>query len=185
MNFYAFLDPPRSRIERPWTSTRDVVFLDYDGVLHRGDTYRTRSGIVSSASHIRLFEFADVLNELLVPYPGVELVLSTNWVKTLSFNEARDAMPLEALRRRVRGATYHTHFHDAHKWNGVPRGAQILRYVERHRLVRWLALDDRSDGFGVYGGHLVLCDLDRGLGDIAVQAQLAVALEMQFGAREG
>ncbi|RIJ85285.1 hydrolase [Ralstonia solanacearum] len=181
MNFDAFLGPPPSRIERPWTSTRCVVFVDYDGVLHRGDAYRTRSGIVSSASHIRLFEFADILNELLVPYPGVELVLSTNWVKTLSFNEARDAMPLEELRRRVRGATYHSRFDDAYRWNGIARGTQILRYVSRHRLVRWLAIDDRNDGFGDYAGHLVHCDLNHGLGDFVVQEQLKAALHMQFG----
>ncbi|KGX47866.1 hypothetical protein Y600_6016 [Burkholderia pseudomallei MSHR3709] len=32
--------PPPSRVDRPWTSTRDVIFLGYDGVVHRGDAYR-------------------------------------------------------------------------------------------------------------------------------------------------
>lgn len=85
------------------------------------------------------------------------------------------------LRERVRGSTYHTRFDDAHRWNGIARGAQILRYVERHRLVRWLALDDQGDGFGEYVGHLVRCDLNRGLGDFVVQEQLKAALHMQFG----
>ena len=156
--------------------------MDYDGVLHRGDAYRTRGGIVSSdPGRIRLFEFADVLNELLAPYPDVELVLATSWVKVLGFNLARDALPVEGLRQRVRGATYHTRFHDAHKWNGIARGEQILRYVSRHRLVRWLALDDHDEGFGDYSGHLVRSDLDRGLGDVVVQGQLRAALRMQFG----
>jgi len=182
MNFDAFLGPPPSRIERPWTSTRCVVFVDYDGVLHRGDAYRTRSGIVSSdPDNIRLFEFADILNGLLAPYPGVELVLSTSWVKVVGFNRARNALPVAELRERVRGATYHTRFDDAYRWNGIARGAQILRYVERHRLVRWVAIDDQCAGFGDYSGNLVLCDLDRGLGEVAVQEQLKVALHMQFG----
>lgn len=185
MNFSAFLGPPPSRIERPWTSTRDVVFLDFDGVLHRGDAYRTRNGIVSSApGRIELFEFADILSELLMPYPDVELVLSTSWVKVLGFNEARDAMPLAELRSRVRGATFHSRFHDAHLWNGISRGQQILRYVERHRLVRWLALDDQCEGYGDYAGHLVPCDIDRALGDVAVQEQLKAALRTQFGTHE-
>ncbi|MDO3622830.1 HAD domain-containing protein [Ralstonia pseudosolanacearum] len=179
------LEPPPSRIERPWTSNRLVVFLDYDGVLHRGDAFRTRQGIVSSdPKRIKLFEFADVLNELLAPYPHVELVLATSWVKVLGFNEARDAMPLAELRKRVRGATYHSRFDDAHLWNGVPRGQQILRYVARHRLVHWLAIDDRADGFGDYAGHLVRCDLDQGLGDVVVQGRLQAALCMQFGSHE-
>lgn len=175
-------EPPPSRIDRPWTSTRSVVFLDYDGVLHRGDAYRTRAGIVSSApGRIELFEFADVLNRLLQPYPHVEVVLSTSWVKVLGFNKARDALPVAELRRRVVGATFHTKFDDAYRWNGIKRGEQILRYVSRHRLVRWLAIDDQGDGFGDYGGHLVQCDIDLGLGDIAVQERLRVALRMQFG----
>lgn len=117
-------------------------------------------------------------------YPGVELVLSTSWVRVLGYNRARDALPIAELRERVRGATYHTRFSDAHRWNGIPRGAQILRYVERHRLVRWLALDDQGDGFGDYGGHLGLCDLDHGLGDSGVQERLKNALRKQFGLDE-
>ncbi len=169
-------------MHRPWTSTRRVLFVDYDGVLHRGDAYRIRGSIVSSdPANIRLFEFADVLSELLAPYPSLEIVLSTSWVKVLGYNRARDAMPVEELRRRVRGATYHSRFDDRHLWNGVARGAQVLRYVARHRLVHWLAIDDRSDGFGEYVGHLVLCDPNQGLGDVTVQEQLKAALRLQFG----
>ncbi|WP_459190556.1 HAD domain-containing protein [Ralstonia pseudosolanacearum] len=175
-------EPPPSRVDRPWTSTRAVLFLDFDGVLHRGDAYRTRAGIVSSdPSRIQLFEFADVLKELLRPYPHVELVLSTSWVKVLGYNRARGALPVAELRRRTAGATYHTHFDDAYRWNGIPRGEQILRYVGRHRLVRWLAIDDHSEGFGEYTAHLVLCDIDRALGDVAVQERLKAALRIQFG----
>ncbi|MFS6652664.1 HAD domain-containing protein, partial [Staphylococcus aureus] len=115
------------------------------------DAYRTRAGIVSSApGQIELFEFAGMFNEFLAPYPHVELVLSTSWVKVLGYNRARDAIPVAELRERVAGATYHSKFDDAYRWNGIKRGEQILRYVSRHRLVRWLAIDDRNDGFGVY-----------------------------------
>lgn len=175
-------EPPPSRVPRPWTSSRCVVFLDYDGVLHRGDAYRTRNGIISSnPGSIELFEYADVLNALLAPYPNIEIVLATSWVRVLGYNRARDALPVVELRQRVCGATYHSRFDDAYRWNGIARGAQILRYVERHRLVRWLAIDDQSQGFGDYAGHLVSCELNRGLGDVVVQDQLRAALRMEFG----
>jgi hypothetical protein len=163
-------------------SDRQVLFLDYDGVLHRGGAYRTKRGIISSdPTHIKLFEYADVLAAILAPYPSVELVLSTSWLKVLGFNRARSALPVPELRAKVVGATYHSGFHDAHFWNGIPRGVQVLRYVNRHRLVHWLALDDIDDGLDDEPGHLVHCHSDQGLGDPNVQEVLKATLHTQFG----
>ncbi|WP_250481722.1 HAD domain-containing protein [Caballeronia sp. NCTM5] len=160
-----------------WQSNRKVLFLDYDGVVHRGEAYRTRRGIVSSdPSRIKLFEYADVLAEMLAPYEAVEIVLSTTWVKVLGFNRARAALPLEELRDKVAGATYHTHFHDAQRWYDIPRGQQVLRYVRNHRLARWLALDDRSDGFESVKDNLVLCDPAKALGNKDTQEALRMRL---------
>jgi len=128
-----------------------------------------------------LFEYAEVLAEILAPYPSVELVLSTSWVKVLGFNRARSALPVAELRARVVGATFHSRFHDAYFWNGIARGVQVLRYVNRHRLVRWLALDDLDDGFDDEPGRLVHCDEDQGLGDPNIQEVLKGALHAQFG----
>ncbi|SIT45672.1 conserved hypothetical protein [Paraburkholderia ribeironis] len=166
--------------ERTWASTRSVLFVDFDGVLHRGDAYRTSRGIVSSHPSIELFEYASVLAEALVPYPDVEIVLSTSWVKVLGFTRARDSLPLPELRHRVRGATFHTQFHDSYVWNEIPRGEQVRRYVTRHRLVKWLAIDDRDDGFETVLSNLVLCDVETALGDAGVQAILKAALHDTF-----
>ena len=175
--------PTRSLVQGTWTSARGVLFLDYDGVLHRGDAYRTKRGIISSdPTCIKLFEYAEVLAEILAAYPHVELVLSTSWVKALGFNRARSALPVTELRARVVGATYHSQFHDAYFWNGIARGTQVLRYVNRHRLVRWLALDDRDDGFDFEPSRLVHCDKEQGLGDPNTQEVLKAALHAQFGA---
>jgi hypothetical protein len=160
-----------------WTSYRKVLMLDFDGVVHRGDAYRTKRGIVSSdPSRIRLFEHAEVLADALEPYPDVEIVLSTSWVKVLGFDRARAALPVKALRDRVVGATYHSKFYDAHLWYGIPRGKQVLRYVTRHRLVKWLAIDDRRDGFEASMSNLVQCDPDRALGDESVREALKTGL---------
>ncbi|WP_429558748.1 HAD domain-containing protein [Paraburkholderia youngii] len=80
------------------------------------------------------------------------------------------------LRARVVGATYHSRFQDASAWQDIPRGTQVLRYVERHSLVRWLAIDDGDDGFGsVARDHLILCDEERGLGDADWAATIILA----------
>ncbi|WP_233832845.1 HAD domain-containing protein [Paraburkholderia sp. ZP32-5] len=163
-------------------SDRQVLFLDYDGVLHRGGAYRTKRGIISSdPTHIKLFEYADVLAAILAPYPSVELVLSTSWVKGLGFNRARSALPAADLRAKVVWATYHSRFHDAYFWDGMARGILVLGYVNRHRLVHWLALDDMDDGFDDEPGRPVHCDPDEGLGDPDIQEGLKAALYAQFG----
>src|ERR1700692_2034672 len=84
---------------------RQVLFVDYDGSLHRFGAYRTRRGIVSSnPATVELFEFAPLLAELIEPYPQVEIVLSTSWVRVLGFRRARAELPVESLRQRVVGA---------------------------------------------------------------------------------
>jgi HAD domain in Swiss Army Knife RNA repair proteins len=163
-------------------SGRQVLFVDYDGSLHRFGAYRTRGGIVSSSpATVELFEFAPLLAELLEPYPQVEIVLSTSWVRVLGFRRAKAALPLESLRQRVAGATFHSKFHDAWAWPTIGRGIQILRYVHVHSLVRWLAIDDEDDGFDEHIEHLVKCDERLALGDYNTLQTLRHRLTEQFG----
>lgn len=162
-------------------SQRHVVFVDYDGVLHRGSARRTRRGIVSSAPKtIELFEYAWILEEVLRPHGEVEIVLSTSWVPTLGFDRARDALPLASLRARVVGATYHSRYHDARSWPILGRGIQVLRYVHVHRLQHWLAIDDRCDGFDDHDQHVVKCDERLALGDSETVELLRRRLAEQF-----
>ncbi|WP_446325870.1 HAD domain-containing protein [Burkholderia pseudomallei] len=147
---------------------RQVLFLDYDGVLHRGDTYVTPDGVVSSApGTIELFEFAPVLLELLEPYPQIEICLSTDWCFRFGFERAREALPLGGLRQRVTGTTYEEE-EDSTVWLARQRGVQILRYARRHNIASWLAADDRRDGFQGYHDRLIHCQTESALGDTAV-----------------
>ncbi|WP_429361954.1 HAD domain-containing protein [Paraburkholderia sp. MM5496-R1] len=159
---------------------REVLFLDFDGVIHCLGAVRTRHGIRSASPSINLFEFAPVLSELLEPHVGVEIVLSTSWVPALGFQRARDALPA-TLRNRVVGATYHSKFADAGRWSTIERGTQVLRYVWTHRLTRWLAIDDDVKGFGEHLSHVVRCDENLGLGDIGTRNALRIRLAEQFG----
>lgn len=161
---------------------RQVLFLDYDGVLHRGDTYVTPHGVVSSAPDtIELFEFAWELSALLDPYPEIEIVLSTDWCFKFGFEHARDSIPVEGLRVRVTGATYEAQLEDSARWPTRPRGAQILRYVRRHNIVSWLAVDDRRDGFQGYYDRLIHCQTESGLCDPAVVKLFRSRLAARFG----
>ncbi|EEA03731.1 hypothetical protein BH160DRAFT_1028 [Burkholderia sp. H160] len=133
-------------------------------------------------SDVVLFEYAPILAAALQPYALVEVVLSTSWVKAIGYRRARNRLPLSELRARVVGSTFHSHFRDASAWHDIPRGTQIFRYVAGHSLVRWLAIDDRYDGFdSSVRDHLVLCDEKRGLGGPAAQQALREALAWQFG----
>ncbi|MBB5462343.1 HAD domain-containing protein [Paraburkholderia sp. Cpub6] len=160
---------------------RAVLFLDYDGTLHRGPTYRTRRGIVSSdPERIALFEFAPLLDALLKPYPQLEIVLSTSWVPVLGFKRAKKFLPT-SLRERVVGATFHSMYADAFAWPTIGRGIQVLRYVGVHRLRRWLAIDDQDDGAEGYEKHFVKCNQALGLGDSETVELLQCRLAEQFG----
>ncbi|MFB9125727.1 hydrolase [Paraburkholderia dipogonis] len=160
-------------------SKRHVLFLDFDGVMHRLGAVRTRRGIISTTPSIQLFEFSNILIECLEPYAILEIVLSTSWVRALGYQRARNALP-PLLRERVAGATYHSKYYDARAWPTMGRGIQILRYVRTHRLTRWLAVDDEIDGFDEYLSHVVRCDERLGLGDVETQNLLKLRLAEQF-----
>lgn len=160
---------------------RQVLFLDIDGVLHRGSSYMTRDGVTSSApGRIELFEFVPVVDRLLEPYPTVEVVLSSDWAYRFGVDYVRDRLPSQLLRDRIREATYTGCDFDEQFWPMLTRGAQVVDYVRRHSLARWLAIDDRRDGFDGHWQRLVHCQSESGLGDTAVVELLRRRLRQEF-----
>ncbi|MFB9125725.1 hypothetical protein E2553_36085 [Paraburkholderia dipogonis] len=161
---------------------RNVLFLDIDGVLHRGVARRSGRGVVSSApGHIELFEYALVLEQLLHPYPDVEIVVSSDWALVMGLEFTRNAIPSAQLRERIVGATFDGCTFDSRLWPMLPRGDQVLDYVKRNAPLRWLAVDDRSDGFEAFRDQLVHCQTEVGLGDPAVVEQFRRRLIQYFG----
>jgi hypothetical protein len=126
----------------------NVLYLDYDGVLHHCDVgrFRTPPTIRVLAEGHQLFEHASILTAALEPFPQVKIVLSTSWVRALGYSVARDSLP-EPLRRRVIGATFHTRYHRGTEFEELPRYRQIIQDVARRRPERWLAIDDDADGW--------------------------------------
>ena len=160
---------------------RRVLFLDIDGVLHRGNSYVVGDRIVSSApGSIALFEYAVVLERVLRPYPQAEIVLSSDWAYRFGVDYTREMLPSQSLRERVTGATYQGCLFDERFWPMLSRGQQVLDYVRRHAPLTWIAIDDRKDGFDAHWERLVHTQSDSGLGDPGVVEVLRRKLRQEF-----
>lgn len=122
--------------------TPKVLYLDFDGVLHHGEVYWSpRKGpFIDPGLKQKLFAYADVLDELLSPYPEVAIVLSTSWVLKYGCHGAARRLPSN-LRQRVIGATFHTRM-NKEDFGNASRGMQVWSDVYRRQPADWLALDD-------------------------------------------
>lgn len=147
-----------------------TLFLDFDGVLHPDEVYRVGERIVLRMDGFNLFEFAEVLSELIAPYSELQIVLSTSWVRQLGFEVARAYLP-ESLQRRVVGATWHETV--PRGWDKLTRYQQIQRNVATHRHERWLAIDDDCRGWSdEHRSNIVVTDSLLGLGAASAQDEL-------------
>lgn len=158
-----------------------ILFLDFDGVLHPESVYLTASGPKLSGEG-ELFMWARILEQALVPYPEVRLVLSTSWVRHLGFSRAKKRLS-PALQSRVVGSTWHSSmlkaWADQVWWDQASRHGQIIRYVARAGAQSWLALDDDDEGWPVSDlGRLIRVNGTNGISDERVITDLKLKLEL-------
>lgn len=155
-----------------------VLYLDFDGVLHPEDVWQRRGSppyIKHPPGHA-LFEHAELLTELLMPYPALAIVLSTSWARVFSYSRAAKLLP-RALMLRCIGATWHREM-DRYLFESMSRGRQVLDDVERRLPTAWLAIDDDSSGWGsALETHVVITDPVLGISEPNVLRRLSVALE--------
>lgn len=152
-----------------------LLFLDYDGVLHPDSVFIERRRPVLRGPG-ELFMWCGDLIEALEPWPDLQIVLSTSWVRNRGFSRAKDALP-RALSRRVVGATYHSAMSRRPKeeggfllqetaWDTQTRYEQIMTYVRRARVRNWLAIDDNNELWGTQDiDRLILTTSERGISD--------------------
>ncbi len=177
--------------EKPATN---VLYLDYDGVLHHEAVYLSyKRGIYidqQSAPGAVLFAWAPILVNALAPYPEVQIVLSTSWCRQPGFSRAKKRLPIE-LQWRVVGGTYHCRIHGGDPWQRqrfieTHRALQILSDVSRRRPADWLALDDDVDGWPVdHLDHLVPCDGALGLSSPKTEMYLRAKLAAMHAPKPG
>lgn len=183
--------PSRHMPGDPRVRGGQVLYLDFDGVLHHEDVcMSTKRGLFfggNAQSHgarnghtHRLFEHAPLLMDLLDPYPDVQIVLSTSWVRWRGYTHARARLPAELARRCV-GATFHRHM-NRDTFLQLSRGFQIWLDVERRMPSTWLAIDDdHSDWPDWCRDRLVRSDDDWGISHPQVRSALRAALASTFG----
>jgi hypothetical protein len=154
-----------------------VLYLDFDGVLHHEKVlWHPKIGAYLSAPDgYVLFQHAELLERMLAPYPQVQIVLSTSWVRR--YGCARSAKQLRpALRARVIGATFHSKMNEL-EFAEKPRGVQVWEDVLKRRPRDWLALDDDGLDWPECGiEKYVKTHLSEGISDPAVQNEFAQKL---------
>lgn len=162
-----------------------VLYLDFDGVLHHENVlWHPRVGAYLSAPEgYVLFQHAELLEQLLAPYPRVQIVLSTTWVRRYGCTKsAKNLRP--ALRSRVVGATFHSRMNQD-EFAVMPRGMQVWQDVVRRKPRAWLALDDDSEGWPTEHAHRhVLTHMYEGLSDPEVLATFKAKLEAMCKTRK-
>lgn len=118
----------------------------------------------------------------LAPYPDLRIVLSASWVGELSYDRAREHLPI-ALAARVIGATFHRrehgHIADLRRlWTQAGRGNQIAADVRRRGVTSWFALDDAVSEFDADQAQwLVPCKSTMGLAAPEAESALREMLE--------
>ena len=158
-----------------------LLFLDFDGVLHPDAVYLTSRGVELRAAG-NLFMWAPYLVEALAPHQDVQIVLSTSWARNLGFQRARAALPIE-LQPRVIGATWHSAmgrgWPDFIAWDDQTRYEQIQAYLSRLSApARWIAVDDDAQGWAAADRELLIqTDPNLGLSAPETRAELAKILE--------
>jgi hypothetical protein len=119
-----------------------LLYLDFDGVLHHENVlWHPRKGAwVGAPPPHRLFQHAGLLEEVLTPYPEVQIVLSTSWVRQYGFSGTAKKLPA-SIRGKVIGATFHSRM-QKDEFLTMSRGMQVWADVYRRQPRDWLALDD-------------------------------------------
>lgn len=151
-----------------------VLYLDFDGVLHHENClwHPRRGAYLVAPSNFRLFQYAGLLEQMLVPYPAVQIVLSTSWVLRYGYSATAKRLPA-ALRARVIGATFHSRYMRVAEFLKMPRGQQVLEDVMRRSPRGWLALDDNDEGWPAsYAENWVQTHIHAGISERETQARL-------------
>lgn len=162
-----------------------VLYLDFDGVLHHENClWHPRKGAYLVApERYSLFQHAPLLEQMLAPYPDMQIVLSTSWVLQYGCSGTTKRLP-PALQARVIGATFHSQHMRADDFRYVPRGQQVVEDVMRRRPRDWLALDDNEEGWPLEHAHRhVHTHMYEGISDSDVQAEFKRKLKEMCSAQ--
>jgi hypothetical protein len=130
-----------------------VLFLDFDGVLHR-----------YGCKPADLFVHRPVLEAWLLQHPNVDVVVSSTWRLTRSIDELR-ALFSPPFRPRIVGMTPKLDGDSPERFTREAEVAMWLR-ASGQPWRPWAALDDQARLFKPFNDRVVLCDPAFGLTDV-------------------
>jgi len=141
-----------------------VLFLDFDGVLHPVGTPALDENfrLIDDPS---LFCWRPILEQVLAPYPEVQIVVSSDW-RRLFGDEALVALLGPSLGQRFIGVV--------NRYN-ESRAAEILAEVSQRKLCRWFAIDDHPSVLKASragDGRFIACSPYTGISDVSAQKEL-------------
>lgn len=165
-------------------SKRIHLFLNLEGVLvKRGAAMISQEAIVGATGE--LWQWAGPLIELARKF-DLAIVIRSSWALQLSLDAIVAALPRELGDRVVGAADPIAEIHLSGVARIASQFAVIHRYVNRHGLMRWCAVDDRAECWPAgERWRLVHTNPSRGLEDSAVCDQLGRVLTRLAGATPG
>ncbi|CAM8635706.1 HAD domain in Swiss Army Knife RNA repair proteins [Comamonadaceae bacterium] len=133
-----------------------LLYLDYEGCLHNryclfgfydGTAFREPKGY-------KLFQYMDLLEELLLPYPQVKIILSTDWLHFFKKLDTIKALSPN-LRLRVIGTVLHRGT-NSKKTEGKTIGQLAEQDIKKRKPKDWLAIGDNTEGWSPLFAHKVI-----------------------------
>jgi hypothetical protein len=152
-------DPAKSRV---------IVFLDFDGVLHRYAPWPH-----DESMQAQYFSCLPRLESVLRDYPHVLVVVASDWRRHYSVERLRGFFSCD-IRTRVIGTTAF----DGSTSDAVgQRQLQAERYLRDHDLVgtRWIAVDDTGSNYRP-DAPLILCEDLFSVGEEATLRKMLAAM---------
>lgn len=140
-----------------------VLFLDFDGVLHAQNEPALDENF-RLLPNPRLFCWREILESELLPYPTVQIIVSSDWRRL--FDDDNLVRLLGPLGPRFIGVV-ESYQHS--------RAEEIVTDASRRGLACWLAIDDHPsvcDARNNGDARFIACSPDTGLQSDKVQREL-------------
>lgn len=146
-----------------------IIFLDFDGVLHKAteivDWPTSGLSLSEFSERLQLFYWAPYLAGLLEAHSEVQIIIHSTWRKQCSVEQMQ--VLLGPLGPRVLGMTH----------RGLLRVESITDAIKGHDIQDYLILDDDAGAFPEGTTGLVLCDPLTGVSDPHTLARIEAWLK--------
>jgi hypothetical protein len=149
------------------TATVQVLFLDFDGVMHPEFCHESK-----------LFVHQDNFEAVMRAAPHVDLVISSTWRQKRSLDELKALFTADVAARIVGATPLYVQLEDVpDTLQGYEREAECKAWLQQHGRAaqEWLALDDRSWNFRPFNRNVFLVD-----GRVGLDAEVANALRSRL-----